>query len=465
MSWRNNLRSASFRGVKFKVLDSSTSFGRRTVLHEYPFKDIPYAEDMGKSADEFTINAYIVNNIGNGFDYFGERNALISALKKEGAGVLVHPFYGNQTVNVFGKPSIAESFEEGGIARFSISFVQAGENKFPDVSINALDAVDKEAAITLDILKDAFVKTFTTDGAPGFSLDTVSSDITSFINMTKGVINSIYGSVSAQLETAKGILDETFDDVAAVLGSPCEFANVLINGYNSFLNLVNEYGDIVPTDILGACSERVVKAQDVTSITKKYGKSIIDSLGEITFFGEPLRSSNVSKYGGVVSPIAVTTPARARQAANRIAMTNLLRNSAIVTATKVATRTEYKSQDETTEIRDIIIDAIDRQLTKIGDEAGDITYADFGVDIVDNGSYMALERLRAVFVPAMSEHGATLANLINYTTKHVVESTLSASYDRYNDIDRIDEIYNRNYTFIKHPGFIPNNEIIEVLSQ
>lgn len=465
MGWRDNLRSASFRGVPFHVLSASTSFGRRTVLHEYPFKEIPYSEDMGKAADEFTIIAYIVNNLGNNFDYFGERNALIDALKKEGSGLLIHPFYGEQLVNVSGKAIIDESFDEGGIARFSITFIQAGLNQFPSATIDPLNAIDDEALDVLDSLKDSFTNLYSNTDEPGFVSTSVIESLTSFGNMATGAINSIHGSVSAQLSTAKGIVTDALDTVSDNVGAPCDLANNMVNAFNGFLNLINVYGDEVSTDIFGACSGRLVQAQPITSIKKKFGKSIINSLMEITLFGEPIGGDNTSKYGGTISPISVITPTRARQAGNRILITNMLRNSAIVTATRIAARIDYKSQEATTEIRDIIIDAIDSQLTKMGDEAGDDTYKNFGVDITDNDSYMAMERMRSSFVPAMTEYGANLANIINYQTKYVVESTLTLAYDRYNDLNRIDEIYNRNETFIKHPGFIPCGETIEILSQ
>ena len=53
MPWRDNLLSASFRGIPFKVLDTTTQVGRRNVLHQFPFKDVPYVEDLGKNWNRF----------------------------------------------------------------------------------------------------------------------------------------------------------------------------------------------------------------------------------------------------------------------------------------------------------------------------------------------------------------------------------------------------------------------------
>ena len=49
------LREASFKGAPFHVEETGGQFGRRTVLHEYPFRDLPYGEDLGRSA----VNAHV----------------------------------------------------------------------------------------------------------------------------------------------------------------------------------------------------------------------------------------------------------------------------------------------------------------------------------------------------------------------------------------------------------------------
>ena len=48
-SWPQMLNQASFRGVPFAVYGGDARFGRRLALHEYPGRDKPYIEDMGRS--------------------------------------------------------------------------------------------------------------------------------------------------------------------------------------------------------------------------------------------------------------------------------------------------------------------------------------------------------------------------------------------------------------------------------
>lgn len=48
MTWKDRLQDASFRGVPFKVEEESAGTGRRVETHEYPNRDKPYTEDLGK---------------------------------------------------------------------------------------------------------------------------------------------------------------------------------------------------------------------------------------------------------------------------------------------------------------------------------------------------------------------------------------------------------------------------------
>ena len=48
------LRKASFNNVSFEVSAGSVSVGRRIVTHEFPQRDTPYSEDLGRAYRQFT---------------------------------------------------------------------------------------------------------------------------------------------------------------------------------------------------------------------------------------------------------------------------------------------------------------------------------------------------------------------------------------------------------------------------
>ena len=125
MSWRDSLRPASWRGVAFEVEATSGTFGRRVARHEYPQRDIPAIEDMGRATRELTISAFII-----GDRYMQRRDQLIAAAEKPGPGVLIHPYLGRMRV-VCESFSLGETTTDGRMATLEFTFVEAGELTFP----------------------------------------------------------------------------------------------------------------------------------------------------------------------------------------------------------------------------------------------------------------------------------------------------------------------------------------------
>jgi prophage DNA circulation protein len=90
-------------------------------VHEYPKRDTPYVEDMGRRARQWPVQGFIINP-----DYFPLRDALIAACETKGPGVLVHPYLGQLTV-ICDRYAMAEDRDEGGYCTFNFDFVEAGK--------------------------------------------------------------------------------------------------------------------------------------------------------------------------------------------------------------------------------------------------------------------------------------------------------------------------------------------------
>ncbi len=119
MSWRDELRPASFRGVAFKIAANSRTNGRRGFTYEFAKGDRSLDEDLGKRVTRVAVSAYVI-----GDDYDAQADELEAALNQEGGGTLVLPTLGRMFMRCeFG--SRAERKEEGGIAYFEMSFVDA----------------------------------------------------------------------------------------------------------------------------------------------------------------------------------------------------------------------------------------------------------------------------------------------------------------------------------------------------
>jgi prophage DNA circulation protein len=122
--WKLELLPASFRGVGFKIDANARGSGRRVVLHEFPHRDLPSTEDLGRRARAFPITGYVI-----GPYYKDDRDALIYALEAEGPGQLVLPTLGEYTVQAR-EYSVRENKRAGGIAEFEMNFVEVGDDVF-----------------------------------------------------------------------------------------------------------------------------------------------------------------------------------------------------------------------------------------------------------------------------------------------------------------------------------------------
>src|SRR3954452_13455459 len=128
--WRDILLSvqASFRGVMFHVENSGVSSGRRTVVHEYPKRNDPYSEDMGRAARRLQFSGYLIYRPSNPlYVYTDQRISLYKALVADDTGPLIHPVYCPNPLQVMCERfSMTESRERGGYTTFEMQFVETG---------------------------------------------------------------------------------------------------------------------------------------------------------------------------------------------------------------------------------------------------------------------------------------------------------------------------------------------------
>lgn len=128
---------ASFRGALFHVETSSRGGGRRTVVHQYPKRNIPYSEDMGREAIKWQFTGYLIlRDKGFPGNLMTQIADLINALDADDAGMLVHPILGDMLV-MCDKYSYSDKRTQGGFVEFDMSFVEAGG---PALSQSFVDA-------------------------------------------------------------------------------------------------------------------------------------------------------------------------------------------------------------------------------------------------------------------------------------------------------------------------------------
>ena len=110
----------------FHVETSARKSGRRTVIHQYPKRNIPYSEDMGRDAVKWSFNAYLImGDRGIAGNLLSQIDDLISALEADDAGLLIHPTLGTMFCMCLDY-SYSDKRTAGGYVEFDMQFVEAG---------------------------------------------------------------------------------------------------------------------------------------------------------------------------------------------------------------------------------------------------------------------------------------------------------------------------------------------------
>jgi prophage DNA circulation protein len=125
--WRDVWAVAKFRDAEFYVETNARQGGRRVALHQYPKRSVPYAEDMGRTANQFIVQGYCI-----GPYYLGRKDDLIEKLEMDGPGTLVLPLqYKLIDVEVMvASYSVTESRERGGICMVEMNFIEYGDPNY-----------------------------------------------------------------------------------------------------------------------------------------------------------------------------------------------------------------------------------------------------------------------------------------------------------------------------------------------
>lgn len=396
MAWRDRLQPGKFRDASFLIDADDTTLGRRTVLHEYPLRSVPYAEDLGRRAREHAIECYVI-----GAEYMEARDALMRALDAEGSGTLVHPYLGVLKVAVKDARK-RESTAEGGMARFTITFVEAGENIQPLAAPATGDVVGRNVEGSRTAVKTVFDKVYTVDKKPQFVTEAAKALLDGVLKSIGDAVKSFPTLPGPAADFAKE-LDGAADVLETTMRAPGDLSSMLLGRYAALRLL---HGS--PIDRLRAL------------------RQLFD-------------------HGSAAAPVMATTPARATTKVNQDAILALTQRSAVIEAVQASSEIEYATVEDVQGVRDELTGELDAHMA-----------------VADDESYSALFDLRTAMVADLDARGHSAAHLVAYTPVGT-EPALVVAHRLYGDATRATEIVTRNR--LRHPGFVPGGEPLQVLSR
>lgn len=456
MSWFDELQQASFRGVPFGVLGGNSRFGRRVAVHEYPMRDKPYIEDLGRSTRHIHITGFLVENsrVYGGGSALAQRDAMVTAAERLGPGSLIHPTLGQLTVSVpDGGLSVTERWDLGRVFEISFSFIESGDRLFP--------AVSNTTGSALDALADALNL--------GAAADFVNG-LTKSINLGLGLVEGVLSLGHAVVGTVVGVIA----GFAAQVGEASRDATSL---FNLASLLTGNYGRYVNANVSSAFAASRASSSPATPITLS---TLIaqgaEDRASIAMASAQLNSSaagmDVATVGQLPSAVQVLIAALADailnpgdavrlfqllagyvstitvngagqiQSAQQVtldATTAMLRRYAIAQLARSITTYVPSSYDDAVTVRNTVTASIDAETLSAGD-AG------------DDASYFALRALRQSVVALLTASGNGLAHLQDFSFK-ATQPSLALGQRIYQDASRADQLVDQLNPV--HPAFCP----------
>lgn len=334
MAWRDRLRPASFRGVPFFIETSQFTTGRRIQLHEFPDRDEPFPEDLGKNTRTFRVEGHILG------DYWDVKDQLIEACEQEGPGELIHPYYGTRQVQV-GPVSFDEDTLEGQFLKVTFLFYESGDNRFPKAIDDKQVALENDADAALAAAKDDFDESFSVLGFAGFVVDTARSAV-------ENAADAFEEATAGIVQTAEQIADLAF----------------------SIRNLKAEVNDLLQSPQL--LSQRLL---DSLSLME-------EALGVPE--GKLQAHSTLFQFAGNPTENFIeTTPSRIQQKNNEDVINNFIRRAALIKGTIQAAEVEYDSAQAATRQREELVDLIENQAINATDDNVFKTLGDLNAQLVE----------------------------------------------------------------------------------
>lgn len=415
--WYQALQPASWRGLNFAVIDSKLNVGRRNVIHEYPYRDAVYVEDLGRQARRITVNGFIVGN-----DVISRKNQFIAAAEKVGDGKLILPTLGELKINLISL-EIDEFWDKGRAFFLSFTFVQGEQRIYPVNQDNTLASTSTAVAQAKIKVSTAYQNGLLTAIKNGSAVvNQAVNTTTAWARKAQRVVNNARNLYNLAQDIPRDI-QRTVDDLAAVVG----FAKPAVarqNTQTAINNLIASAENLAPTTLadVPTAADATLQAVITSTTTQEDALTALRSLAD---FSEPY--------------VPTTAPIGDSLIAAQVQSEKLYRRSALIALCDSTTSYQPKSHDDALLLRQQVIALLDKEILIAADDN------DFDV-------YQSLRALRQSVITDLTTRGATLKPLITFTSYIPLPACLIAQR-LYQDVSRTDELI--QYAQAIHPAFMP----------
>ena len=412
-SWAAALRPASYGGVRFGVIAGRTVAGRKQTIHDYPFRDSNWVEDLGKQARKFEITGFLVENdiaLGSG-GVTAQRDALLTACETKGAKTLTHPTLGTIKNVECIAVEISERADLGLAFEIRLILIVSGERQYPGQTTSTKDAVAAKASLTgIAAIKDY--------------IQTAASAIQSGASIVQQAVSTAIGWYQFAV-TAVNDARRIINSVSTLAGN----FGTLFSGANTgyFGSNPTSSPNVTATDLLcQATAARALVAIDGVNLetaasnpadTATLAASIVALLNDLVASAiNPADAVRLLSSMATYSPASSVIPGQigTDMSAMNDALAALFRRYALAQLATTLTTYQPSSQNDANSVLSGAVSLFDAEITAAGDAGND-------------QSYQAVRALRQAVIADLTSRGADLSAIAAFGFNSNMPSLLLAN--------------------------------------
>lgn len=417
MAEEKKLYEASFRGVPFHVTKVDLKVGRRTVVHEYPQRDKPYVEDIGRATRRLTFTAFVV-----GDDYIQQAEKLIGAIETEGPGTLIHPHLGEMKCCLEQASTITFT-DSSRTASVVLTAVESGELEFPKSGTDAVSKVLESA----DALEKSAIQQFCDSLDLSSVSELVDAALSGDLLDKLGIISN--ADLAAIFDKVDEISTLASKGLSLISGGPKVFATRLVGalGLSRFASsarawsrVAKQLKNLTKHDKLREGTKALARAKADSTVLSSTQRAVLQNRAAVETL---IRQTLIAQMVGVSAVVGTKTD-------QAMAVEDDVQTSESLKATV------SKSYDDIVQLRQDLLETLDEELL--------MTTSD--------DSYLELEKARVAVFEALTDRADDSSRLVVVAPGDVFPALVHA-YDYYDDASRDQEIAIRNG--VEHEGFCP----------
>ncbi len=370
-AWMQPARPPSYRGAPFFWVTSAGAGGRRLVTHEFPLRDDPYTEDLGKLPRRFKMRGFVI-----GDDYMDDRDALISACEDyDDAATLVHPTMGEVTCRA-GVLGFTESIDYGGYCLFELEFVRDGAQPGPTSTTDPASTLIGGVNSLLPLIVDAYTSIELAIGSP---------------------LALLQSAAAAMLALPAATVTGLVATIGAITAAPEDLATTAV--------AVQTVAAAMATNVIAAAAAAATPATDDPVA------------GQPFTFVQPTDLSGglagLASWGSTLPAVGGAGPQATAQAVQQAAVVSLVQGSAVAALAQVYAQIDWPTVNAATAARAQLLSLQDAQVWAA---------ADAGQDQL----YIAWQGMMALSTQMMIQAAQALPSLVTYSVGDAFPSVLLA---------------------------------------